>query len=395
MVEPIRRAAPLAIFRPTCLPEPSAFAAGAVLALPCGDVAADLRLQAVDRRRRVAVYELRIANETDNPLVGFAYPIEAGRRGGVVRWSTIPVPARTSVAVPVEVRLSPRRPILRVVAEIHGEGFHLTVDADPPKHVTSFRLGKAGLAAALLLGVLGSGAYALEPRIAALAASRAGVAPTAPNGRAAQAPAPHPPARTKAHLKVTLDADTLEGGKPIVVRYAPGVATGTVKLLDQDGTERASALLGKRGSSILLAPKVESAEDFRLVIDARRGTTRDETALPVRVLPATQNVTAVKPLPVKARVAALDVSPIALATTTYRSGQEILVSIVRYAPDLEVSLMDDTGAELRKVAVRPEDKELRVEAPSVGDDARFTIVATFARGSGQDSVIKPIIVRPW
>ena len=51
-------------------------------------------------------------------------------------------------------------------------------------------------------------------------------------------------------------------------------------------------------------------------------------------------------------------------------------------------------AELRKVAVRPEDKALSLEAPSVMDDARFVLVATFSRGAGQDSVIKPILVRP-
>ena len=56
--------------------------------------------------------------------------------------------------------------------------------------------------------------------------------------------------------------------------------------------------------------------------------------------------------------------------------------------------MDDKGEELRKVAVRPEDKQLNIEAPSVIDDARFLIVATFNRGAGQESVIQSILVRP-
>jgi len=398
MVEPTRRAAPLAIFRPNTPPVAGKLAAGTVLALPAGHVAGDLRFLGVDRRRRVALYELRIANETASPLIGFAYPVEAGIGGSSVSWSTIRVPARTTVAVPVDIPVSPRRLILRVVAEIHGDGVHLTLDADPPRTAAAFRPRRAGLvAAAMLLGILGGGAYALEPRIAALAAPRASASQgTAHQARnAGRAPVKHPKiARSRPRLKFALDADTIEAGRPIVVRYEPATAVGAIKLLDQDGTERASALLGKRGSSIVLAPKVEIAQDFRLVIDARRGSTVDETALPVRIVPTTAPVTVAKKPPAKPRVVALDASPIALASNSYRSGQAILISVARYAPNLEIALMDDRGSELRKVAVRPEDKELSIEAPSVMDDARFVLVATFARGAGQDSVIKPIIVRP-
>jgi len=279
MVEPTRRAAPLAIFRPNTPPVPSRLAAGTVLALPSGHVAGDLRFLAVDRRRRVALYELRIANETASPLIGFAYPVEAGIGGASVSWSSIRVPARTTVAVPVEISISPCRLILRVVAEIHGDGVHLTVDAEPPQQTARFRPRRTGLVAAvLLLGVLGSGAYALEPRIAALAGGSNRLAATPAVHTSARVSKKQPLAHAKQSLKITLDADTIEAGKPIVVRYQPATAVGTVKLLDQDGTERASALLGKRGSSIVLAPKVDIAQDFRLVIDARRRSRqRDQT----------------------------------------------------------------------------------------------------------------------
>jgi hypothetical protein len=392
MVEPIRRAAPLALFRPAKPPAPSKLGAGTVLALPSGHVAGDLRLIGVDRRRSVAIYELRIANETASPLISFAYPVEtATGSGGSISWSTLRVPPRTSVALPVEIPLSPRRPFLRVVAEIHGDGVHLTVDADPPS-LSRRNPRTAGLvAAALLLCAFGSGAYALEPRIIALAAPHA-----RPNALAAPKSLRHKTLHAKPALKFTLDADAVEGGNPIVVRYQ-AAATGTVKLLDQDGTERASALLGKRGSSIVLAPKVDVAQDFRLVIDARHGADVAETALPVRIVPAASRVAAaaaVKPPPVKAVVRASNDAPIALDASNYRAGQPITVSILHYAPNLEVTLMDDKGEELRKVAVRAEDKQLRIEAPSVMDAARFVIVATFARGAGQDSVIQPIIVRP-
>jgi hypothetical protein len=402
---------------------------------------------------------LRIANETATPLISFAYPLGPTQPGGTFTWSTVRVPPRTSVAVPVEIPISRRRPLERVVAELHGEGVHLTLDADPPRR-SNTRLRVAGLAAAALLGGLCSGAYALErPQIAALAApervradqpfqvayaigpaaDRASYSLATADGRVVAqgtlkprgsafamtlpasgrstgydlrvtaanrfgqdrrvthilAVAPEPAhrgvKRPKAAAAFALEAETVEGGQPIVVDYPRAFGKGTVKLLDQDGTERASALLGKRGSSIVVAPKVEIAEDFRLVMDVRHGATIEESALPVRIVPAAPH--SAPPKSPKTAANAPERSPIVLATARLRSGQPIVVTIRRYAPNLEIALMDDKGEELRKFAVRPEDKQLNIEAPSVMDDARFLIVATFNRGAGQESVIQSILVR--
>jgi len=463
MVEPTRRAAPLAVFRPAKPPAPSQLGAGSVLALPSGHVAGDLRPLGVDARRRVALYELRIANETATPLISFAYPLGPTGPGGTVSWSTVRVPPGTSVAIPVEIPISRRRPLERVVAELHGEGVHLTLDADPPKR-SNAPLRAAGLAAAaLLLGGLCSGAYALErPQVTALAAperaqtgqafqvayaigsaaDRAGYSVATADGRVVAqgtlkpqgsafavtlpasrrttgydvrvtaanrfgqdlrlthilAVAPEPARVDVKHAKrsaaFALEAETVEGGQPIVVHYPPAVGTGTLKLLDQDGTERAAALLGKRGSSIVVAPNVEIAQDFRLVMDVPHGATVAESALPVRIVPAAPHQAPPKSPKTKAAANAPGGSPIALGSAKLRSGQAIVVTIRRYAPNLEIALMDDKGEELRKVAVRPEDKQLNIEAPSVIDDARFLIVATFNRGAGQESVIQSILVRP-
>jgi hypothetical protein len=460
MVEPTRRAAPLAVFRPANPPAPSQLGAGSVLALPSGHVAGDLRPLGIDVRRRVALYELRITNETATPLISFAYPLGPTQPGGTVSWSTVRVPPRTSVAVPVEIPISRRRPLERVVAELHGDGVHLTFDADPPKR-SNGRFRAAGLAAAALLGVLSSGAYALErPQVAALAApervraeqpfqvayaigpaaDRADYSVVTADGRVVAqgtlkpqgsafavtlpasrrstgydvrvtaanrfgqdrrvthilAVAPEP-ARGVKHSKPSaafaLETDTVEGGQPIVLHYPSAVGTGTLKLLDQDGTERASGLLGKRGSSIVVAPKVEIAQDFRLVIDVRHGANVAESALPVRIVPTAPHPALPKSPKTKTGANGPEGSPIVLGTAKLRSGQPIVVTIRRYAPNLEIALMDDKGEELRKVAVRPEDKQLNIEAPSVIDDARFLIVATFNRGAGQESVIQSILVR--
>jgi hypothetical protein len=443
-------------------------AAGSQLALPSGEITGKLRPLSVDSRRRVAVYELLIANETEGPVASFAYAVEPRRAGGTISWNTITVPPRTTVAIPVEIPFARRGRPQRVIAELHAPGAHLTLDADPPRSYARVTVRRAGLGlAGILLAGLGIAGYAFErPQIAALGAparvaagqtfqvayalgpnvNHAEYALETPDGRrlrhgaldprggafsvalppgsaggynvrvsagngfgvsqrSAHVLALAPPAATPAGSRgIALAEDIVEGGRPIVVRYPSGATNGGVKLLDQDGTERASALLNARGSSILIAPRVDVAQDFRVVVDARRGIVAGETQLPVRItrgsdpatpqLPTTLAAANLTPAaPRSLPVAATSGSPIALATTQFRSGEPIAVSIERYLPQLQVALLSDTGEELQRVNVKPEEKALTLPAPSVTSSGRFLVVASFARGVGQESVITSILVR--
>ena len=84
--------------------------------------------------------------------------------------------------------------------------------------------------------------------------------------------------------KLALQQDEVRGGEPIVLDYKTSAATGTIKLLDQDGTVRAEALLNHRGNSILIAPYVEADQDFRVVLQAARGASRSESSVALRIL---------------------------------------------------------------------------------------------------------------
>ena len=220
-------------------------------------------------------------------------------------------------------------------------------------------------------------------------------APPKPQARPHQAePSVHLPT-------VWLLQDTVQAGTPITVRYITDAETGTVKLIDQDGTERGSALLSARGSSLLIAPQVESQEDFRVVVIARRGTARSEAQVPVRVVRQDANGAAALPgvadsagtVPVPGAAAAVAGDPIALTSETFFGGEGIVASVVHHQPNLRVVLLDQAGQEVQTVDVAPEDDRVVLEAPHVSADTRYTIVASYGPGTSEESVIHSVIVR--
>ncbi len=203
-----------------------------------------------------------------------------------------------------------------------------------------------------------------------------------------------------------LASDIVSAGRQIIVRYSTDASSGTVKLVDQDGTERASALLNRRGESILIAPQVDIDQDFRVVIDARRGAAITETELPVRIAHVDS---APVPVPVvgavpsygdnrgvaAARARARNGNdPIGLVKASYRSGESIVLPVITALPHMSVALLDGAGQEVQRVAVGPDENQVVFSAPTVASDARYTLVASFSRGLGEESIIHTLLVRP-
>jgi hypothetical protein len=211
-------------------------------------------------------------------------------------------------------------------------------------------------------------------------------------------PLPAARPRVAVHLPtVWVQDETVPSGTPITVRYITDAETGTVKLLDQDGTERASALLSARGSSLLIAPDVQTQEDFRVVVVARRGSASAEAQVPVRVVhadapPAAGAMPGVAD-PAQAAPAAVAGDPVVMPAKSFASGEGIVVSVARHLPNLRVSLLDESGQELQVVDVSPDDDRVVLEAPRVSTDTRYTIVATYGPGTSEESVIHSVLVR--
>jgi len=236
---------------------------------------------------------------------------------------------------------------------------------------------------------------------------------------------------------LSLASDTVESGQPIVVSYRSTGASGTVRLIDQYGTVRGEALLSARGRSTLVAPYVDADQDLRVVVSAVRGDERAASAIPVtvkHVAPETQ--TAQVPPPAVPAVAKANVAPPAdqssadspedaaaapaaqphdtdtsapviddraqpvvvvpgppISVDAHQvAGQPVRVSVLHHDAGLHLSMMAPGGAELVSENVAPGVSSVLLEAPTglVNGGKGYSIVATFSRGVGQETVIRPI-----
>jgi len=256
----------------------------------------------------------------------------------------------------------------------------------------------------------------------------------------ALAAAPAAPTVADGALRVSglgLEKETVSGGEAIVVDYHTAAQAGYVRLIDEIGTVRAEALLSPHGKSMLEAPFVTADQDMRIVVDAQAGTAHAEAEAPVRVLhadPATTiganvgssvMVPGIAADPNDSKVAGADASgsvavpadpaaapavpaggppadaPIPAAdgrgiiavNPLQHVGVPIVVRVQSYEAGLRVSVMGDSGEEIEGVDVTPSDSSVVLPPLSGIQPHHLSVVATFARGFGQDTYLQPITLR--
>ncbi len=213
---------------------------------------------------------------------------------------------------------------------------------------------------------------------------------------AVPAPSGRPAAQRKRAPLLRLGAlalarDVVRGGESIVVAYRPSEDPGVVRLIDALGTVRAEALLNPRGRSILVAPQVETDQDFRIVATAQRGSGRDEATAPVTIFRA--------PAPAPSALATApavtvpkSAAPIAVEREQI-AGRGIVIRVDRNEPNLHVALMGPTTQELAGADVPPGARSIVLDAPKEPAHAHYEIVATYSAGHGQETLIRPVTFR--
>ncbi len=197
---------------------------------------------------------------------------------------------------------------------------------------------------------------------------------------------------------LALERDTVRGGEAIVATYRATADSGVVRLIDALGTVRAEAMLNPRGRSLIVAPTVDADQDFRIVATAMRGATHAEIAAPVTILhgtPAPTTAAAAAAVPIvgdRAVATPRTIAPIAVDPIQNPS-RPIVVRIDTYRPGLHVALMGSSSEEIVGSDVAPGDTSVSLHPPTQLADARYSIVATYATGLGQETLIRPITFR--
>jgi hypothetical protein len=248
--------------------------------------------------------------------------------------------------------------------------------------------------------VFAHGRFATDVRAAHVVALAAAAAPpSAPHGLSVKG--------------LSLQNETVHGGDGIVVDYRTGATSGYVRLIDEIGTVRAEALLNPHGRSMLQAPYVDTDQDLRVVVDAQAGAARAEAEVPIRILHTDPTLIGTGaggavPVPGIASGAASGGAPGALSAAPLPAGdsegiiavapvqhvgQPIVVRVQHYQPGLRVVVMGDSGEEIEGVDVGPGDASAILPALSGIQPHRLAVVATYAKGFGQDTFIRPISLR--
>jgi hypothetical protein len=81
-------------------------------------------------------------------------------------------------------------------------------------------------------------------------------------------------------------------------------------------------------------------------------------------------------------------------TRSVQSGGAIHVRIFSPRNGMRIALTDPQSREVTGVNVGADAESVTLKAPSVTVAARYTVVANFTDGFGQESIVQPVIVRP-
>jgi hypothetical protein len=333
---------------------------GSLLALPSGSIASDLKAIALDEKRRIATYELLVANETISPVATFAYAVGA-TPGGMMSWSTITVPSFASIAVTIDVPLPPRGKEQRVVVELHAEDAHLTLDANAPvPRRTIGRAGYAAIAAAIIFAI-GTTIYSIErPRVLALAA-----------------PSP------------------VVAGRQFAVAYAlGGNAEGSYTIETTDGYQVRRGTLDPKRSAILIdLPEATTAHGYDMRVTAT-GKLGEETR--VAHITAVPTPPTAPPQVIAPQVTApqpqTGLPEIALASETVQSGGEISVTYPLSNASGSVTLFDQSNA-VRGTALLDKNGHATLLAPAVAADEPFRVVVQVQSGASTVESAAGLVVK--
>ena len=341
---------------PSGIAVPTELAAGSIVRVPFGAIAADFEPVEARSKRGHATYELVVCNDTSRPLATFAYAVEGSGMRDQITWNAIVVPPFSAIAIDIDVAIPKSRRMPRVVAELFTDEAQLTLDAPPFPQAPGVPRRIALAAAAALALALGGGAFAqAHARVVALGAP-----------------------------------DSVRAGVPFSVAYAFSHATtGHYVVETPDGLQVRRGALGEGSGAFTVAlppATISSGYDVRVSANGRFGD--DERTTHVLATPSTPvpAATPVVKLPTRAPL-----GPLVLAHDTVHAGESIVVD---YHPSDDpglVRLIDSVGT-VRAEAMLNKRGESIVVAPLVDADQDFRIVATAERGNGHEEASAPVTI---
>jgi hypothetical protein len=438
-----------------------------------GTVTALFVFETFDRRTGVALYGLRIVNQSASTLICRIWAVTRSASPVLAYPLHFEIKPFSTTAAQVPVRPGEFESFERAMAEVTGDDVRCLVQTvslpqSPRRGVGSAAVACGAFALLAVAGVV-AGAIALstvQPRIAAFAvppmalsgttvqaeysASGAGTLAyqiTAPDGHRLQGGAL---AAHSGAIPVSLPASTDSGaytlqmtmrgpfgnakevrvlnalplkrggaaqvasvqvapiaakpGQTVAVSYAANADDGYVRMTGSDGAIWAQKPFSRSGSTAFTVPPVSGTHEMRVVVHVTKGgsTAESSAGFIVSAAPAAPVVAAAAPA---AQVAGYDGATqtssaeagangtFQVTTPVVRSGGSIHVQILSPRNDMRISLNDATH-EVSGRVVGSDATTVTLVAPAVKVPTRFTVMASFSDGFGQESIVAPVTVRP-
>ncbi|MGD0473284.1 MAG: hypothetical protein ABSB70_08695 [Candidatus Velthaea sp.] len=225
-------------------------------------------------------------------------------------------------------------------------------------------------------------------------------APPAPRPRHVAPALPPPQIRSLA-----LDRATVASGDTLNVYYDIAATSGTIALLDPSAQiTYGKSQLDMSGHASFIAPRTDIPRSLTVVVTAQRGKATTESRTGVSLTPFPAPVPQSNPadpsglgLTGVAGAPAAPGQPSAVtisAPASVRSQQPIRVDVAGAAVGLQLVLLDGSGNELDKRELPPGQSSTVFRAPAVSARSQFLFEATSARGTGSETVVRPIVVLP-
>jgi hypothetical protein len=202
---------------------------------------------------------------------------------------------------------------------------------------------------------------------------------------------------------VTVTPAVAKPGQRIDVAYAAAGDGGYVRLLGADGTVWAQQPFSHAGQTKLVVPAVPSLREMRVLVHVNRGRSIAQSMAGLAVADPAASPGASTGQAIAGddetgtgatRASANENGTFELLTQTVRSGGTIRVRIISPRNGMRISLMDSQSHEVTGLTVGAEADVVTLQAPAVTIPTRYTVVAGFADGFGQESVVQPVTVAP-
>jgi hypothetical protein len=221
-----------------------------------------------------------------------------------------------------------------------------------------------------------------------------GIAGGASAERIVQAKAPPPAPRVASIRSLDIQPSVAVGGTPIDVRYAASAQSGTLRLVDANGTPWDAAPYSSKGSVLLHAPHVDAPEHFTIRLDVRNGTSVAAASTGVVVVPS--------PSPAPSSSPGAGATPPPAALTNVNTTPAYVVSGTYFAVTLHgaashvsgrATLQNAAGTPLQAQDVAP-GQDAKFIAPSVKRPTTFYVMVSATHDKTGQLIVVPVVIHP-